>query len=339
MNESAVSRGATASAASRQLVTLQALFVVVWGSAWIAGKYGLASTGPFTLLAMRMATASVVFLLITLIARAPWPSDRRQYLHLAVAGVLIQAATLGGVYGGMSLGVSPGISVLFTGLAPLLTALMAGPLLGETVTRRQWISLVIGLGGVALVVANKLAVGHADWHGYFWSTFALIAFVSGTLYQKKFCASMDLRTGNFIQVAAATVVILVPAIFVEHLHATPTRSLIAAVGWMGLINSVGGMTLLYVLLRRGSASSVASLFYMVPPVTVVMAWVFFREVPSTTTIIGGAIVALSVYFGTRSAEKRQSGLAQGRAKASPSNPLALSRPRQTVYGTGGPEAR
>jgi drug/metabolite transporter (DMT)-like permease len=242
-------------------------------------------------------------LVIAIGARARWPVSWRAIAHVAVAGALIQALGLGGVYLGMRDGVSAGISALIAGLSPLFTAIGAAWFLDDRIGPRQWLGLVLGIVGVAIVVADRIALG-AGWQGYAVTFCGLAAFVGGTIYQKKYCGEMDLRTGTFIQTLASAIVIFVPAIFLESLHADWNPTFVAAIGWMALINSVAAMTLLMLLLSRGSASQVATLFYLVPPLTALMAFAMLRESLGSHALIGFVVVAFSVYLGTRPASVR-----------------------------------
>jgi drug/metabolite transporter (DMT)-like permease len=279
---------------------LSGVFIVLWSTAWIAGKFGLGSAGPMTLLFFRFAFAALVLFAIAFATRSRWPATLRSFSHIAIAGVLIQAFGLGGVYLGMHEGVSAGISSLLAGLSPLLTALGAAIFLNDRIGARHWIGLVLGLAGVGIVVVDRISLG-AHWQGYALTFGGLISFVAGTLYQKKYCGSMDLQTGSFIQTLAAALVILIPAIVIESLRADWNATFVGAVAWKSLINSVAAMTLLMLLLSRGSASEVATLFYLVPPLTALMAFIAFHEALAPTTLIGFALVALSVYLGTRTA--------------------------------------
>jgi drug/metabolite transporter (DMT)-like permease len=278
---------------------LGALFVVLWSSAWIAGKIGLPYAGPFTLLLIRFAVAAAVMLVIALVTQAPWPDKLADYAHLAVAGLLIQGLALGCAYLGLELGVSAGTSGLVNGLAPLFTAFGAVPFLGERIGSRQWLGLGAGLVGVALVVADHVSLGAASWAGYAATFAALAALVCGTLYQKKFCSTMDLRTGGFIQLAAAGAAVFLPALRVDGLQVEWNWPLILASSWLSLANSIGAFSLLYMLLRSGEASRVSALFYLVPPVTAVMAFVAFHETLSHAALVGFAIAVGGVYLGTR----------------------------------------
>jgi len=281
------------------LSPLGMLFVILWSSAWIAGKIGLPYAGPFTLLLIRFAAAAAFMLLIALATGAPWPGTLAGYAHLAVAGVLIQGVALGCAYLGLQLGVSAGISGLVNGLAPLFTAFGAVPFLGERVESRQWLGLGAGLIGVALVLGDQVSLGGASWAGYAATFVALAALVCGTLYQKKFCSTMDLRTGGFVQLAAAGAVVFLPALRLDGLEVEWSWRLVLASSWLALANSIGAFSLLYALLRSGEASRVSALFYLVPPVTALMAFFAFHETLSPAAVAGFAIAVGGVYLGTR----------------------------------------
>jgi drug/metabolite transporter (DMT)-like permease len=279
--------------------SLGMVFVVLWSSAWIAGKVGLPYAGPFTLLLIRFSVAGAVLLVAAIASGAPWPARPADWVHLAVAGALIQGLALGCAYFGLQLGVSAGVSGLINGLAPLLTALGAVPFLGERIGRRQWLGLSAGLIGVALVVVDRVSLGGASWEGYAVTFAALVALACGTLYQKKYCSGMDLRTGSFIQVAVAGAVVFLPALRFEGLEVEWTGTLILASAWLSLANSIGAFTLLYVLLRKGEASRVSALFYLVPPITAIMGFVAFHETLGPAALAGFAITVGGVYLGTR----------------------------------------
>ena len=279
--------------------SLGLVFVVLWSSAWIAGKVGLPYAGPFTLLLIRFSVAAAVLLLVALASGAPWPERFADYVHLAVAGALIQGLALGCAYFGLQHGVSAGISGLINGLAPLFTALGAVPFLGERIGPRQWLGLSAGLIGVVLVVIDRVSLGGANWEGYAVTFAALLALSAGTLYQKKYCSDMDLRTGSFIQVAVASALVFLPALRFEGLEVEWSRTLILASAWLSLANSIGAFTLLYLLLRKGEASRVSALFYLVPPITAIMGFAVFHETLSPVALLGFAITVAGVYFGTR----------------------------------------
>ena len=208
--------------------SLAGLFIVLFSTGWIAGKIGLLSAGPLTLLLIRFGAAALVLLAVAVLTGAPWPRRLSDYGHLAVVGLLMHGMAMAGVYIGLSLGVSAGASALIGGMAPIFTALAAGPLLDERVGPAQWSGLAIGLIGVALVVANRISFASGGWEGYAVTFFAVATFVLGTVYQKKFCGATDLRTGNLVQFAVAAAAVLVPALRFEGLEAEWDEALIAS---------------------------------------------------------------------------------------------------------------
>ena len=194
-----------APAASLWLRALPAVFVFLWSTGFIAGKYGMPHAGPFTFLSIRYVVVIVLMTGLALVTGAPWPK-RSEILPIAVSGLFVHAGYLGGVFAALSFGVEAGVAALVAGLQPVLTGALAGPLLGETVTRRQWLGLGIGLAGVALVVRTKLGLGLGTPIGMGFSIFAMASITIGTLMQKRSCAFMDLRSGSVVQFLASAVV-------------------------------------------------------------------------------------------------------------------------------------
>lgn len=278
---------------------LPILFILMWSSGYVAGKLALPWAGPFTLLFLRFGVAALVLLAVALLTRAPWPAGWRQIAHLVVVGLLIQALQFSGLYAGLSLGVSAGVAALVIGTMPLFTALGASALLGERVAGRQWFGLAAGLFGVVLVVADKVGIGGAGAAGYGAIGLALCGIVLGTLYQKKYCAGMDLRSGGCIQLAVAALVAFVPALWLEDLHVEWTPALLLASSWLSLVNSIGATSLLFFMMRKGEASKVASLFYLIPGVTALLAFAVLGETLDALSLAGFAATAGAVWFCTR----------------------------------------
>jgi drug/metabolite transporter (DMT)-like permease len=231
---------------------------------------------------------------LALVSGAPWPRSWAAIGHLAVAGGLLHGVYLGGVFASISLGVPAGVSALIVGIQPLLTAAAAGPLLGERVSAQQWIGLLLGLIGVALVVWEKLGQHLGTPFGMALSGLALLGITAGTLYQKRFCGGMDLRTGNVVQFVAAAALMAVSAALFETMQVQWTGEFVFALGWLCLVLSIGAISLLYLLIRRGAASRVASLFYMVPPVTALMAYPLFGETLNAAALAGMVLVVIGV---------------------------------------------
>ena len=276
-----------------------ALFVVLWSTGFIGAKLGLPHAGPLTFLALRFGLAAGLLVLVALATRAPWPRQPVEIGHYAVAGLLVHGVYLGGVYVGISLGVEAGVSALIVGLQPLLTAALAGAFLGERVAPRQWAGLGLGLLGMALVLARKLGQGPGDALGGLACVAALLGITVGTLYQKRFCAGMDLRTGSVVQFAAAGLVTAVLALLFEDIRVAWTGEFVFALFWLVLVLSLGAVSLLYVLIRRGAAARVASLFFLVPPCTALMAWPLFGEALGPVALIGMAMTAVGVALASR----------------------------------------
>ena len=289
------------SAAPAQGAGIPALFVVLWSTGFIGARLGLPHAGPLTFLALRYGLAAALLVLVALATRAPWPRRLAEIGHYAAAGLLVHGVYLGGVFVGISLGVEAGVSALIVGLQPLLTAALAGVLLGERVTLRQWVGLGLGLLGVALVLARKRGQGPGDALGGLACVAALFGITLGTLYQKRFCAGMDLRTGNVVQFTAAGLATAPLALLFESARVDWDNRFVFALLWLVLVLSLGAVSLLYVLIRRGAASQVASLFFLVPPCTALIAWLLFGERLGPLALLGMALTAVGVALASRSA--------------------------------------
>jgi drug/metabolite transporter (DMT)-like permease len=277
---------------------LGAAFVVLWSSGYIAGKVALDHSGSFSLLVARFALATLAFALLALIGRVAMPAWR-DALHSAVVGALSLALQFGAVYLGVQWGAEIGVAALVIGSMPLMAALFA-PLFGERVTPRQWLGLAFGLGGVLLVLADRLHFGGAPLGAYLLLLLSLLGISLGTSYQKRFASRIDARAGLTIQHAVATLILL-PFALHEGWRFDFSPALNASLAWLVLVNSVGGFGLLFALLRRGAASRVAQLFFLIPPVTAVMGFVFVGEQFTALKLLGFAIAAGGVYLGTRPA--------------------------------------
>ena len=273
------------------------VFVLLWSTGFIGAKFGLPYAEPFTFLALRFAVVIVLLVLSVLVAKAVWPRDPRLIGHLAVSGILVHAIYLGGVFGAIRHGVPAGLVALVAGLQPLLTAAVVGPLLGERVGGRQWFGLGLGLIGVAMVLSTRLTGASFDgfgWDGMSFAVAALLAITGGTLYQKRFCTGMDLRTGTLVQYLAALAVSMPVAMAFESMEIRWTLSFVLALGWLVLVLSLGAIGLLMTLIRLGEAAKVASFFYLVPPVTAVLAYALFGEALTPLALAGMAAAAAGV---------------------------------------------
>lgn len=280
------------------LAAMPFLFVLIWSTGFIVAKFGLPYAPPLTFLSLRFLGVLIVLLPLVWLKRAPWPVGVMR--HIAVAGILVQAGYLAGVWCAIKLGMPAGLSALIVGMQPVLTA-FAAPLIGERVRGRQWIGLVLGLCGVALVVANKISVIGLGWQSIALCVIALLSITTGTLYQKRHCPHFDLRTGTVIQFAASLVVILPLAVAFEHFSLSLetvewTWRFVGALLWSVLALSIGAIFLLFALIRKGSATQVTSLLYLTPPTTALMAWLLFDEVFSLVGMAGMLLAVIGVSF-------------------------------------------
>jgi drug/metabolite transporter (DMT)-like permease len=290
------------SATSRHDPLIRAMpivFVLIWSTGFIVARYGMPHAPPMKFLALRYALSVVAFLVWATLARAAWPRDRRQLAHLSVTGILMHAGYLGGVWAAVKAGMGAGLASLLVGLQPVLTAIWIS-MWGGRVTARQWGGLALGLAGLVLVVWQKLGHGEVSPANFLFAFVALLSITAGTLYQKRFIGPCDVRTANLVQLAAALVVTL-PLALLEaetmrwHLASGAlNRELAGAIAWSVLGLTLGGSSLLYLLIQRGAATTVTSLMYLVPPTTALMAWLLFNE-PITPLIVAGmALTAVGV---------------------------------------------
>jgi drug/metabolite transporter (DMT)-like permease len=271
------------------------LFVVLWSTGFIGAKYGLPHAEPLSFLLVRYLLVVSLMTLIALVTRAPWPKDGRQWFHIGVAGLLVHAIYLGGVFVAISKGLPAGVTSLVVGIQPLLTAVGAGWLLNETVLKRQWAGLVLGFVGVTMVVSGKMGSGF-ELDALWPALAALAGITAGTLYQKRFCPSFDWRTGaiaQFLPTAIATGVVVAVA---GNFRVEWVPDFIFALAWLVLVLSLGAISLLNMLIRRGTAVNLASLFYLVPPCTALIAWFLFDEKLAGMALAGMALAVWGVYL-------------------------------------------
>lgn len=276
------------------------VFVLIWSTGFIVARYGMPLAPPMKFLALRFAFSILCFLPWIMLAGVSWPRTRAQWLHLSVTGVLMHGGYLGGVWAAVKAGMGSGLVALIVGLQPVLTAFWLSAT-GGHVTRRQWAGLALGFAGLVLVVSRKLgAGGEATTFNLSLAVFALLCITTGTLYQKRHVTRCDARSANAVQLLAALAVTL-PLALLETEPVQWTGEFVAALAWSVLVLTLGGSSLLYILIQRGAATSVTSLLYLVPPTTALMAWVLFSEPITAATIAGVTLTALGVSLVVRAA--------------------------------------
>jgi drug/metabolite transporter (DMT)-like permease len=277
------------------------VFVVLWSTGFVATKYVLDGAEPLTYLAARMMLVVVLLAVIVALSRPKWPSAVGM-LHSAVAGLLVHGFYLGGTAIAIFHSVPVGLSALIPGLQPILTSTIANRWLGERVTPLQWLGLGLGLSGVALILHGRPMTGEVGW-GWFASAVALVSITLGALYQKRYCADIDWRTGNLVQYVVVAAFFSLGSWLFETGAIAWTFEFVAALLWLAVVLSIGSIGVLYWLIRRQAATQVASLFYLVPAVTALMAYVLFDERLDVLAILGIVVCAAAVLLVNRTARR------------------------------------
>ncbi len=290
-------------AKDQQIVTyapaFPALFVVLWATGFIGARLGMPHAEPLAFLSLRFAIASGILLSLALLMGAQWPKGRH-FLHSMVVGALLHGVYLGCVFWAIDHGMPAGLSAMIVGLQPLATAILAGFLLGENISLRHWIGLGVGLAGLGLVLLPKLDVigSGVTSPNIIACAMAVLGATLGTVYQKRFVTDTDLRTGTCAQYVGAFIPCLIYALAYEGFEFDWNGELIFALAWLVLVLSIGAILLLMILIRQGSVARVASLFYLVPAVTALIAWPLFGETLLPVQIGGMVMCAAAVALAT-----------------------------------------
>jgi drug/metabolite transporter (DMT)-like permease len=268
------------------------IFVFIWSTGFIIARFGMPYMEPATFLFIRFTGVLIVMGIIILFWKPVWP-NRSQTIHIAIAGALLQFGYVMGVWSAVRLGMTAGLVALIVGLQPILTAWSAS-WVSERVSYQQWLGLLLGIGGVALVVAEKTSFANIPVAAFIFAIAALFAITFGTLYQKKYCPQFDLRAGSMIQFSISTVLCLVAALLFETREVVWNASVIGALLWGILPTSIGAISLLFILIRKGAATKVTSLLYLTPPTTALMAWFLFDEPLSLIMLAGLGLTMTAV---------------------------------------------
>lgn len=269
------------------------VFVLIWSTGFVVARFGMPHAPPLTFLSWRFALSLLAFLPWIWWGRAAWPRDPAQWAHLGLSGVLMHAGYLGGVWAAVRLGMSAGTVALIVGLQPLLTAAWVNWQGEHRVGRWQLAGLLLGLAGLVLVVGHKLAGGVVTPFNLALALLALGCITTGTLYQKRFVRSADVRTGNAVQLAAAWLV-CAPLSWLEAGTLQWHPELVGALVWSVLVLTLGGSSLLMLLIQQGAATRVTSLLYLVPPCTALMAWWLFGETLAPQSLAGMGLCVIGV---------------------------------------------
>ena len=278
---------------------MSAAFVFLWSSGFIGAKFGLPSAGVFTFLTLRFLLASALLWPFLILLRTPWPSSWRDTGHIAVSGLMVNVGCLGSCFYAISLGLPAAVVALIGGLQPLLTGMLASYLLREEVNGRQWFGLGLGFAGVVMVLSDRLSLGNAPGAAIAFAFTGLISITLATLYQKRFATNVPLRSGAAIQLGVSALACLPVAMLSEGFAVAWNMQFVAALFWLAGPLSLGALTLLWLLVRRGAASKVSNLFYLTPPITALMAWLLFGDRLGALALAGMAVVVAGVALATQ----------------------------------------
>ena len=276
-----------------------ALFLTFWSSGFVAAKIGLDGAEPITFLALRFVIVTALLLAIALLLRRPWPRRPSEIGHLLVIGLVMQALYFGTAYVAFDSGITAGGLALIVGMQPVVTVMLASWWLGERVRAPQVAGLALGVMGVVLVLGEKLAAGLGTPAGIALAVVSLFSITAGTLYQKRFCPAFDLWTGGTLQFAIAATATTGIALILEDNSIAWTPAFAGALAYLVAINSIVAIGLLNLMLRRGEAGRVASLFFLVPPGAALVAYVVLDETLGPLALLGMAIATVGVALAMR----------------------------------------
>ncbi len=275
-----------------------ALFIFLWSSGFIIAKYGVPYIEPMLFLVARFAGAALLLGALAWTKGVPWPRDPRELRNTAIIGILMHGVYLGGVWAAIAHGMTSGVTAMIVSLQPILTGLLARPLLGERLTYRQWIGMALGLCGAILVLSDKVGTPGGDWIAISLAVLGLAGVTGGALLQKRWAGATDIRVGNAVQYAASSLA-LMPFVAFGTPWVTPSWELLAVYLWATVLMSYVAINLFYGLIRKGEASRVSSLMYLVPPTTAIMAWVLFDERLTEIATAGILLAAVGVALVTK----------------------------------------
>jgi drug/metabolite transporter (DMT)-like permease len=273
-------------------------FVLLWASSFIASRVGLRLLSPFLFVTVRLILTSVVLLVLRAMLQRPWGTPLRLWGHCAVAGVLTNSVLLLTAHYAMVHVAAAQIALVQT-LNPLLTALLAWPVLGERLRPLQWLGLALGAAGVVLIVGLAALRSPVEFDGLLLTAGGVVGLCSGTLYFGRFCRGVPIFEATTIQMLAATAACAVATLALETPHAEWTEAAVLAVLWNAGAVSLGGMALYYLMLARGTAARATANFYLVPGIAALLAWALLGEALSPLTLVGLAISSLGCWLVNR----------------------------------------
>ena len=269
-------------------------FIFLWASAFVAAKLGLGDAGPFSMLSIRFAIVAIIFALMVVLFKNPWPK-KREFKHLAIVGILLHGFYLGGVFFSISKGTPAGIASLIVSIHPILTCFLAIKIIKEKITLEQWIGIILGMAGVILVILPRIG-GEISFVGLMSCIIALSGISYATIHQKKYLHEMDILSGNTFQAFFAAIFFLFLLLTIEPFYFVISLELIIAMTWLTVLVSLGAISILMILIKRSKVANTASLFFLAPPVSAILGYLVFNEKLNIWGITGFAIACTGVWL-------------------------------------------
>ena len=274
------------------------LFILLWSSAFITTKPIVDNSDPFAALAFRFFFVAVGFYLFSIYSKLSILINRRNLLESLLSGVLFHGLYLGGVFYSISIGMPAGIAALIVTLQPVLTNALSGPILNENVTIKQWVGVLLGFAGAALVLGWDIG-SNIPMLGLVATIIALISITASTIWQKKLSNNLPLPISNFYQALGGCLFHIVIIIFFAEPYVNFTKTFFIAMGHQIFLVSFGAFTILMYLIKKNSASKTVSIFFLIPATSAFMAWFFLNESLTNLDLLGFFITTIGVYIATR----------------------------------------
>jgi len=276
---------------------LSFLFIVLWSSAFITGKIIVQYGSPFASLSLRFAIVALGFFCFAVFFKEKIKTNPKNIIESSISGILFHGLYLGGCFYSFSVGVPASISALIVSMQPILTNILAGPILNEKVNWKQWIGIILGFLGTVLVLGFDIGK-NIPVEGLIATIIALLAATLGTLWQKKLSGNLPLLVGNFYQAIGASIFLFLIMLIFEKPFMDNNLKFILSMTWQIVAVSFGAFTILMYLIKTGSASKTSNLFFLIPPVSAFMAWIILNENINFYDVVGLMICSIGVYLAT-----------------------------------------
>jgi drug/metabolite transporter (DMT)-like permease len=274
------------------------IFIILWSSAFVTTKPIIDNSDPFSALAFRFFVVSFGFFIFSIYKKHKISTNHKNLIQSLLSGVLFHGVYLGGVFYSVSIGMPTGIAALIVTLQPILTNALAGKFLGEKVSIKQWIGVILGFIGAALVLGFDIGASLPSL-GVIASFIALLAITTSTLWQKKISNNLPLSVSNMYQAIGGCLFHIIIIFIFTDLYINFTPTFLIAMSHQIFLVSFGAFTILMFLIKNNSASKTVSIFFLIPPTTAIMAWLFLNEVLTNLDLVGFAVATLGVYIATR----------------------------------------